>query len=386
MSRSFAVQRTQTLKRPGLPKPFENRFSSCRSFMTDIRIPLSDKAIAQLPTPKDGWYLARDTELKGFFVVVGKRKRTFTVQGDLRLGGKRATTIRVSIGDTRELTTRAARTIAKEYLAQISKGQHPKARQGGGAEQAETGRNAAATCVTLRQAWQRYLEAHLTRKGRSEKTISGYRDHVERLFAEWLDTPLLELAGDPARVAKKHDQLTKENGPYMANGSMRTLRAIYNHARKTNRSLPRDNPADAIDWNQEERRNTGMGAGDLKGWFIELARLDNPIRREFHLFTLLCGSRPTALQQAQPGHIDFRRRTLHIPKPKGGSKRAFDIPLSREMILCLIRALRFGRQMYPSQAQAWLFPAESASGQCRPSPCPQCRTYRFPTCPIHPVN
>lgn len=47
--------------------------------MTDIRTPLSDKAIAQVPTAEDGWYLARDTELKGFFVVVGKRKRTFTV-------------------------------------------------------------------------------------------------------------------------------------------------------------------------------------------------------------------------------------------------------------------------------------------------------------------
>src|SRR5581483_1133998 len=82
--------------------------------MNDIRIPLSDKSVAQLPTPKDGWYLARDTELKGFFVVVGKRKRTFTVQGDLRQGGRRASSIRVSIGDTRELTTRAARAIAKE--------------------------------------------------------------------------------------------------------------------------------------------------------------------------------------------------------------------------------------------------------------------------------
>jgi len=45
---------------------------------------------------------------------------------------------------------------------------------------------------------------------------------------------------DPARVAKKHDETTKTNGPYIANGSMRTLRAIYNHARKTNRSLPHD--------------------------------------------------------------------------------------------------------------------------------------------------
>ena len=268
----------------------------------------------------------------------------------------------MSIGDASELTTRAARAIAKEYLAQISKGQHPRARQDGSAEQVETDRNGAVATVTLKQAWQRYLEAHLIRKGRSEKTISGYRDHVERLFAEWLDTPLLDLAKDPGRVAEKHDQLTKENGRYMANGSMRTLRAIYNHARKINRSLPRDNPADAVDWNQEERRNTGMGTGDLKGWFIELARLDNPIRREFHLFTLLCGSRPAALQQAKPEHIDFRRRTLHIPKPKGGSKRAFDIPLSREMILSLIRVLRFGRQMHPSRAREWLFPAESASG------------------------
>jgi len=32
------------------------------------------------------------------------------------------------------------------------------------------------------------------------------------------------------------------------------------------------------------------------------------------------------------------------------------------MILSLIRVLRLGRQMHPSQAQKWLFPAESASG------------------------
>src|SRR5215208_1252495 len=147
---------------------------------------------------------------------------------------------------------------------------------------------------------------------------------------------------DPARVARKHDDVTRENGPYMANGSMRTLRAIYNHARKTNRSLPSDNPADAIDWNEEKRRDTGMGISDLKGWFIELAGLDNPVRREFHLFTLLSGSRPAALQEIRPDLID--------------------IPLSRQMVLCLIRAIRFGREMHPSQAQEWVFPADSASG------------------------
>jgi hypothetical protein len=92
--------------------------------MADIRLLLTDKAIAQLPGPDDGWYLARDTELKGFFVVVGKRKRTFTVQGDLRKDGERVSSVRISIGDTREISTRTARATAKEYLAQISRWQH----------------------------------------------------------------------------------------------------------------------------------------------------------------------------------------------------------------------------------------------------------------------
>ena len=32
------------------------------------------------------------------------------------------------------------------------------------------------------------------------------------------------------------------------------------------------------------------------------------------------------------------------------------------MILCFIRVIRFGRQMYPSNAKDWLFPGDSASG------------------------
>jgi integrase len=334
--------------------------------MADVRILLTDKAIARLPSPKDGWYLARDTELKGFFVVVGKRKRTFTVQGDLRQGGKRASSIRVAIGDAGEISTRTARATAKDYLAQISRGQHPKAEKpGSGAGKTAAPEGEAATLsggITLRQAWERYRDAHLVRKGRSELTIESYRDHVERIFIEWLDVPLQELGLDPAKVVTKHDDITKENGPYIANGSMRTLRAIYNHARKANKSLPADNPVNAIDWNGEKRRNTGMGTSDLKGWFAELAALDNPIRREFHLFTLLSGCRPTAMQGIQPSHVNFGRRMVHIPKPKGGAKRAFDIPLSREMVLCLVRAMRFGRQMYPSQAAEWIFPADSTSG------------------------
>jgi integrase len=117
-----------------------------------------------------------------------------------------------------------------------------------------------------------------------------------------------------------------------------------------------------VDWNREVRRDTGMGQADLSGWFNELAALENPRRREFHLLTLLSGCRPAALKEVRLEHLDFRRRVLDIAKPKGGAERAFDIPLSRQMIQSLVRTLRLGRFMHPGLANEWLFPAHSASG------------------------
>lgn len=164
------------------------------------------------------------------------------MQGDLRQGGKRASSVRVSIGDTREMSTRTARAIAKEHLGQISKGQHPKADHRGiqvGAPEAAADKPDTQVEVTLRQAWQRYLEAHLVRKGRSETTIDGYRGHVEADLCGVARHPPPRVRNGPSAGGKEARRCHKrESGP---------LRAIYNHARKTNRSPPPDNPADAID-------------------------------------------------------------------------------------------------------------------------------------------
>ena len=188
------------------------------------------------------------------------------------------------------------------------------------------------------------------------------RDHVERLIADWLDQPLWVLGNNPSLVTARHEKITQENGPYIANGCMRSLRAIYNHARKAARSLPAENPVTAVDWNSEKRRNTALGLNELPPWVGQLRALDNLIRREFHWFLLLSGSRPDALKRARIEHVDFRSRILHIPKPKGGEIRAFDIPLSRQMIRCLVRVVRLGRILHPVQGQEWLFPADSESG------------------------
>jgi len=319
--------------------------------MRDHTLLLTDKTVDGLSFAESGQYKVHDSELNGFLVLVGKRRKTFMAQGDFWRNGVREFSARKKIDESENISTREARNRAKGILAGIAKGIRP-----GETPRANSGE------ITLRQAWERYRDAHMLRKGRSSTTVESYRDHVDRLFKDWLDKPLARLGRQPQLVVERHENMTKENGPYIANGAMRSLRAIYNHARKANPQLPPVNPVTAIDWNQERRRHTGLGTDDIGGWLKELYFLDNAIRREFHLLTLLTGSRPTALKNIRLEHVDLRGRLLHVPKPKGGDKKAFDIPLSHAMTRCIIRVMRLGRMFFPEQAEFWLFPADSASG------------------------
>lgn len=325
--------------------------------VSDLTLPLTDKNVAALRLSPGGQYRARDTELGGFFVLVGSRSRTYMIQADLRTGGRRQT-IRMKVGDAARLNAREARARAKALLGAIASGEDPRVERRGRGR----GRPKIYGVPTLREAWERYRTSHLVRKKRADSTIHHYRDHVQRVLADWLDLPLSELAQDPRRVADRHDQLTRDSGWAMANGAMRSLRAIYNHARRTCPELPRDNPTLGVDWNPQVRRDTGMGLDDLPDWFEQLAAIENPVRREFHLMSLLSGSRPDALKKVCLEDVDLARRLMHIRKPKGGEERAFDIPLSRGMIESIIRLRRLAPIIYPDTSRTWLFPSDAPSG------------------------
>ncbi|MGA7719499.1 MAG: integrase, partial [Bradyrhizobium sp.] len=57
--------------------------------MADQREILTDKSIARLPSAGEKQYRVRDTELSGFFVLVGKRRKTFMAQGEFWRDGVR---------------------------------------------------------------------------------------------------------------------------------------------------------------------------------------------------------------------------------------------------------------------------------------------------------
>ncbi|WP_082601913.1 integrase family protein [Phenylobacterium sp. Root700] len=323
--------------------------------MGDLRLPLTDKNVAGLPLAPGEQYLARDAELGGFFLLVGGRAKSFMIQADLRKGGVRRS-IRMKVGDAEDVSCRDARARAKELLGQIARGHDPRPEKSGATSARPKG------VPTLREAWARFRAGHLVRKARSPATLRHYGDHVERLLVDWLDLPLSVLGEEPRLVADRHDAISRENGPAIANGAMRSFRAIYNHARKTAPQLPHQNPAFAVDWNPEKRRDTALGVADLPAWFEQLAMIDNPVRREFHLMSLLSGCRPDALKHVRLQDLDLRTRSLRIPRPKGGEARAFDIPLSRAMLQTVFRLRRLAPILYPLGAEIWLFPSDAPSG------------------------
>ena len=325
--------------------------------MPDLRLPLTDKNLIGLPFAQTGQYRARDTDLGGFFVLIGSHTKSFMIQADLRVDGRRQS-VRMKVGEVGELSSRDARSKAKALLGLISSGKDPRPPR----EAPPTLPEPSTMIPTLREAWGRFRVSHLERKGRSKATVRLYKDHLERLFSDWLDWPLSKIGDEPRLLADRHDRISAENGPSIANGAMRSFRAVYNHARKTCRALPAENPALAIDWNPEQRKDTAMGVSDLSAWFEQLSAVPNPIRREFHLLMLLCGSRPEALKCVRIEDLNLRERVLHFPNPKGGAAKAFDIPLSRPMLEAIFRLRRIGPIIYPQSGRIWLFPSDSPSG------------------------
>ena len=54
--------------------------------MDDLRQILTDKAIARLPYAKEKQYKVRDTEVAGFFVLIGKRRKSVHGAGRILAG------------------------------------------------------------------------------------------------------------------------------------------------------------------------------------------------------------------------------------------------------------------------------------------------------------
>ena len=184
--------------------------------------------------------------------------------------------------------------------------------------------------VTLREATEQWERRLRLRQG-SANTISTRWGWLSKHVPDYMDLPLSTLCNHKALLALHLD--LGETSPVVANNVVRSLRAIWNVVSED------PWPGRKIQFFRDKRRETIVE--DFADWERHRQSFSNPHIRALWLFVLL--TRPPAKRRAD-GEIrnNIMDGSLHLPSPKGGERRAFDLPMSTHALQLIESLPRLG--------------------------------------------
>ena len=300
---------------------------------------------ARINAIKEGDEL-HDGALTGLSVRAGKKRTVWRVRVPVAKDGPNWVFKSEVFGDTRTHDLDAARKQAKIIIGRLLEKHGDPDR-----ERRET----QADQLTLETAWTSYIN-RCRFKGRSERTIDEYEQMLERHFSDWKGKTLTALAGDRNAFDQRFMSLTRTKGKYAANGAVRAFRAVWNHARRKNDTLP-EGPFLVLDGlNKTEDRKIAYTPEELPSTIEALWQLD-PIRAGYHFTLFLTGVRGGGLRIAKREHFDRKAGTLYLENHKG---KPFTIPLSPALISLLDCLMQIGAERFPRNP--FLFPSHSEAG------------------------
>lgn len=342
--------------------------------MATIR--LNEKTLAELRAPADQAQVYYwDTELKGLGVVVGRANKTFVARS--WVNGKNR---RVKIGvageprpDGHIWNVALARTEAKKLLGKFSDGVDINAEL-----REERSAIGSAGGPTFRDAYEAHL-LKMRRRNRSEQSIATMKKEIEKYLADWLDRPITELTG--ADLVKLHDRIkasarpregtnpNNERGAPLANRVIAHVSACWNTLnKKLEGKLGGWNPAKSVEKDQLTAKRERIADVDLPDWYARVQTMRNPIQRDGLVLALFTGLRSEDVRTIRFEHVDWSERSLVLPDPKGGTDRAFKIPLSKTCLDILRRRQteNAASPLLPAGDGGFAFPAINSAGEVGP--------------------
>jgi integrase len=135
---------------------------------------------------------------------------------------------------------------------------------------------------------------------------------------------------------------------------------VYNRGLREHPDLP-GNPTANVDYHGQKRRKVDSSPDKLKRWGRAVLSLENPVRRDLHLFFILTGMRRTAACEAKMEDVDGFEGILRVPKPKGGIARAFNLALSHPLRDLVSSRMLANIELY--RKSPWLFPSTGRTGR-----------------------
>jgi len=291
-------------------------------------VKLSQRYVDGLP-PTDKLTLFFDTALTGFGVYTKGKAKTYFVQA--RAGQK---LIKATIGKASLLSLDDARKQAKTKLGMMANGIDPGAKK----------RQEEKQNMTLDESLKEYLEIN---KELKESSQNFYRLCVNTYLKDWKDRPIRLITEED--VKKRHKIIStklpvpksepvvpqldpntpklrkkraRTNGPGIADGVMKTLRALLNHAIDEHPEIISINPVSKLKkrWNKLKPRETYLRQDQLYSWLQAVNASQNNAVRDVLQLILFTGLRSkTEAFPLKWDNIDFTSKTMHFFDTKNKS-------------------------------------------------------------------
>lgn len=232
----------------------------------------------------------KDPKHRGLYLVVGKKTKTWMLKRK---------NVWTRVGGWPQLGIKAARERTLQLLAA-----------------GDTNRPMGLTLTAAYELWKKA-------RRRAASTLRGHKEYLNLHFEDWKDTDLSDLSRE--EVQRRHEKISSERGPKAANNGMKALRSWWSAAQKIDPALPVA-PTIAVNWHEQQPVDESALLARLHEWNTLLdTAVSNPVRRAMIRFMLMTGLRSGDVKGMRWEHVG--QDTLFLPKPKGGERKAFTLPL-----------------------------------------------------------
>lgn len=287
--------------------------------------------------PSGRRYSLSDTELRGFRLLVHPNGRK-SFHFRYRVGGGRgATTREPKIGDAASMKCERARSIAREWAAEVAQGGDP-----GGA------RKAYREAPTMAHLFERYLEEHARPNKKASSLAEDERLIRDYLLPAFAKQKVAELKR--ADIASFHRSLAHK--PYRANRSLALLSKALNLAELWDMRQGGSNPCRHIQKYAEKARKRYLSPAELArlGETLRAAERDgflqtNTARTPISTWAvaavrllIFTGARKSEILGMRWEWIDGAAGRAHLPDSKTGEKTIVLPPPALAVLAALPRA------------------------------------------------
>lgn len=281
---------------------------------------------------RDKTYTVRDAELPGFSLRVysGGRHAFFF---RYRTGGGRGAPIREPrIGDFGPLTVDQARSIAKDWAAEVRRGGDPAAT-----------RNAERDAPIMAALFDQYLADYAAKR----KKASSLRNDVRMIDKELKPVFGRMRVKDVTRQQVRAYHAALESKPFEANRRLALLSKVFSYAADELELIGRgDHPVKGIRRFKEEGRRRYLSDDEIMRLGTALKKAENgQLERTFSPYAiamlrlvLLTGARHNEILSLRWDEVNLPRGCLELGDSKTGRKEVYLSNAANEVLTALPRA------------------------------------------------